>query len=133
MLNDAGIANNSHYHRAVDPAKRTTLLQNNDIFVFPSRYANEAQPLVVLEAMAHEVPVICSNVGTLGDIITNNQTGFVLDDDADAQEVATTILRAHNTPAQRAEMAKTARTLCETAFHPDIFAQNLRDIFARLL
>ena len=133
MLNDAGIANNSHYHRAVDPAKRTTLLQNNDIFVFPSRYANEAQPLVVLEAMAHEVPVISSNIGTLGDIVIENQTGFVLTDSGDAPQLAAHILHAHNTPAQRAEMAKAARTLCETAFHPDIFAQNLRDIFARLL
>ncbi|OSQ39750.1 glycosyltransferase family 4 protein [Thalassospira mesophila] len=133
LLNDADIADISHYHGTVGPIAKTTLLHNSDIMVFPSRYANEAQPLVVLEAMAHGVSVISSNVGTLGDIVIENQTGFVLGTSHDAQELATTILRAHNAPTRRADMAKAARTLCETAFHPDIFAQNLRDIFARLL
>jgi glycosyltransferase involved in cell wall biosynthesis len=133
LLNEADIADVSLYHGTVDGNAKTTLLQNSDIMVFPSRYANEAQPLVVLEAMAHGIPVISSNIGTLGDIIVNNSTGFSLNNPADPQELASVIWRAHNQPAQRADMAKAARTLCETAFCSDIFAQKLRDIFARLL
>jgi len=133
LVDNADISDISTYHGTVTPTTKTALLRASDLMIFPSRYANEAQPLVVLEAMAHDVPVISSNVGTLGDIIIEDQTGFVLNDTANAQELANIICRALNAPAHRAKMANAARTLCDTAFHPDLFAQKLRDIFARLL
>lgn len=36
-----------------------------DVFLFPSQYVNEAEPLVVLEALQARVPVLASQVGCL--------------------------------------------------------------------
>lgn len=40
-----------------------------DLFCFPSRYVHEAEPLVVLDALRHGVPVVAYAVGCLGELV----------------------------------------------------------------
>lgn len=49
---------------AAGAAKRA-LLKNADVFVFPSRFPVEAQPLVLLEAMASGCTIVTSTVGEI--------------------------------------------------------------------
>jgi glycosyltransferase involved in cell wall biosynthesis len=50
-----------------------------DAFLFPSRYLNEAQPLVLFEAMTAGVPVVATCRGCIGDDV-NAAAGLVLDE-----------------------------------------------------
>jgi glycosyltransferase involved in cell wall biosynthesis len=48
-----------------------------DVLLFPSKYVNEAAPLVVLEAMAHGIPVIAWERGCLSCMVTSD-SGLVI-------------------------------------------------------
>ena len=53
------------------------LLDNNDIFLFPSH--SEGFPNAVLEAMARGLPVIASNVGAIPEMIVDGEGGYLSD------------------------------------------------------
>lgn len=63
-----------------------------DVFVFPTRYRSEAQPLVVLEAIARGIPVIARARGCLRDDI--GPGGVVVPDSVDFTEAALTTLES---------------------------------------
>ncbi|GAA1747434.1 glycosyltransferase family 4 protein [Aeromicrobium alkaliterrae] len=61
-----------------------------DLFVFPSTYVNEAEPLVVLDALRHGVPAVAHPVGCLGDVLP---VDHVVPVDADLAQVVLDLVR----------------------------------------
>lgn len=53
------------YLGPLTPPEVIDALLSSDVFLFPSRYANEAEPLVVLEALSCGLRVVASSVGCL--------------------------------------------------------------------
>jgi glycosyltransferase involved in cell wall biosynthesis len=53
-----------------------------DLFVLPSNY--EGLPMTIIEAMSFGKPVVASNVGGISEIVTNNENGYVVENDASA-------------------------------------------------
>ena len=51
-----------------------------DIFMLPSNY--EGLPVVIIEAMSYGKPVIASNVGGVAEIVLNDETGYVVENEA---------------------------------------------------
>lgn len=49
-----------------------------DIFCLPSHYPQEGQPLVVLEAMAAELPVVATAWRGIADTVVDGVTGFLV-------------------------------------------------------
>lgn len=56
------------YWGAVDEAGRTRFLAGCDVLLFPSRYRNEAEPLVLHEAARHGVVTLARAVGCIGEL-----------------------------------------------------------------
>ena len=131
LLSEHGIAHIATYHGAVNADHRMALFEMADLFVFPSAYPNEAQPLVVLEAMAAGVPVITSNIATLPEFVRAGETGRLCLPD-DPEKLAQTLKLAINHPDQTYSMAQAARLMCQTDFTIDRFARDICGVIGRV-
>ena len=82
------------YVGPIPPGEVDNFLCDLDVFLFPSRYRNEAEPLVVIEATRLGVPVFAFDRGCIAEIIRPN--GVAVPADADfptiVLEQATSIL-----------------------------------------
>ena len=58
---------------ADEPAKRA-LLSSADVFCFPTRYPHEGQPLVLIEAMAYDLPIVATQWRTLSEMLPSRDT-----------------------------------------------------------
>jgi glycosyltransferase involved in cell wall biosynthesis len=60
----------------LDSSEVSGYLNNARFIVIPSLWY-EGFPMVVLEAFAHEVPIIASDIGSLGEIVQHEQNGLL--------------------------------------------------------
>jgi glycosyltransferase involved in cell wall biosynthesis len=84
------------YAGPVQGAEKTALFRTSHALCLPTRYPAEGQPLVLLEALAHDLPVIASRWRAIPDTLPPEST-LVEPDDADALTAAVRAL-AHTPP-----------------------------------
>jgi glycosyltransferase involved in cell wall biosynthesis len=75
----------------------------------------EAFPMVIVEAFACGVPVLCSRLGGMQEIVTDHCTGLHFTP-GDAQDLADKVEWAWNHPAELAEMGRAARRKYEADY-----------------
>lgn len=96
------------YRGPVYGEAKSAFLGSIDVFVFPTCYANEAQPTVIFEAMAHGVPVLSYDRGCIRGQV--GVCGAVLDRNGDFVSFALNWLKAQiaspNTLSQLKHEAK---------------------------
>jgi glycosyltransferase involved in cell wall biosynthesis len=78
------------YRGPVHAAAKTAFYRDIDVFLFPTRYANEAQPLVLIEALADGVPVIAIGRGCIAEDLAS---GGVVTSDGTFLAEATEVIR----------------------------------------
>ncbi len=83
------------------------LFHHSHIFVFPSNYPVEAQPLVLLEAMASGCAIITTDVGEIRTILSESEAVFIQDTSPD--NLAMEITRLIQSPTDRIRLATQAR------------------------
>ncbi|WP_417625295.1 glycosyltransferase family 4 protein [Paremcibacter congregatus] len=127
LLADCAMTSTARYFGAVSQSDRKVAFDQADLFVFPSHYANEAQPLVVLEAMAAGIPVITSNIATLPEFVRDGETGRLCPPENPAA-LANAIRDAVGSPEQTTKMRDAAYRLCQDQFRCDQFARSLSNL-----
>lgn len=65
-----------NYIGVVSGEKKRTLLKESDVFVLPTYYPHEGQPITILEAMAAGMPVICTAHAGIPDLVKDGRNGI---------------------------------------------------------
>ena len=87
-----------------------------DLLLFPSEY--ESFGLAVLEAMASEVPVVCSNGGGLPEVMAQGETGYMCPV-GDVEEMAARAVEILRDSEKARRMGQAGRARAEERFNPE--------------
>jgi glycosyltransferase involved in cell wall biosynthesis len=109
-------------HREDVPA----LLAGADLFVLPSR--TEAFPNSAIEAMAAGLPVVCSAVGGLLDLVTPGRTGLLVDP-SDPEALAAAIRSLADDPARARALGAAARAEVRSRYSFDRMVQAFEELY----
>jgi glycosyltransferase involved in cell wall biosynthesis len=108
------------------------ILKCSDISVLCSYPVVETFPVTVLEAMASGLPVISTDVGSVGDIIRDGEDGFLIESD-DRDALAARIEELAGDPRMRDGMGRKGRKRVVDNFSTSIMLDNYNDLFRSLL
>lgn len=88
----------------------------------------EGMPLVILEAMAHGLPVVATDVGGVSEIVTNEQTGLLVPPQSPAQFAAalSAVLRD---PAKARQLARAACERVRQDFSEQQFHHRVKELY----
>lgn len=99
----------------VSGSDKNAFFSDIDVFLFPTRYVNEAEPLVVIEALAAGVPVIAFGRGCIPHIIPNDAGRVIAPEAPFPEDAAAMIANWARDPAAWHHASTQARVTAEYA------------------
>lgn len=107
-----------------------------DVCLVPSRTApngdEEGIPVVLMEAMASEMPVISTRHSGIPELVRDGETGL-LADEADVPSLAACLRKAVDAPDTLRTMSEAGRRLVETEFNAALLADDLARTLDRVI
>lgn len=104
------------------------LLQGSLASVLPARW-NENQPMTVLEALGAGVPVVCTDLGGLPELVSHGVDGLVVPPD-DPAALAAALVALSTDPVRAARMGAAGRVKVERELSPQAHLERLDAAYA---
>jgi len=114
------------FRGTVTGRNKTRLLQDADIFAFPTYYPFEGHPWVIVEAMAAGLPIITTNQGCIKESVIDGENGFIIPK-RDSDSIAEKIIYLIEHPEVRKRMGRKSRQIYEANFTEEHFVQRMID------
>ncbi len=115
------------YHGPVYESEKAALFAQASVFVFPSY--NEAQSLVVIEALSARLPVITTPVGALPDLVVEDENGYLVTP-GDASALADRIENLLASPERRRKLGESSYARYRELFTLDQFEKKIVSILS---
>jgi glycosyltransferase involved in cell wall biosynthesis len=103
-----------HYRGALGPAEVSRFYAEIDVFLFPTRHPHEAEPLVVLDALAAGVPVIATDRGCIAYLLDESSGSIAVSSEAFVERAVDQIRRWAEDRDALARASQGARARLET-------------------
>lgn len=113
----------------VEGDEKEHIFETSQLFVFPS--LNDSFGLVNLEAMAHGLPIISTNVGAIPEYIENNVNGLLINP-GDSKSLAESIIKLYNNNDLRKIMSTNNFVKFNKEFTYESYRQKWHDIFLKI-
>ena len=107
MTYDLGLVDSVKFLGDISSERLARIYASSDIFVLPSLHA-ESFGMVLLEAMASEVPVVASETGGVPEVVKDGDEGILVKP-GDEEQLAQAILELLRSEERRSQMAKAGR------------------------
>jgi len=111
-----------------DQAKASSLLAQADVLVLPSY--DEGLPLVILEALAHGVAVVCTPVGEIPTVFTDGKNACLVEP-GNAASIAAGLRKVIDAPAFREQLEGNGKAMYDAQFSMAHFFTSIAKIHAR--
>ncbi len=98
-----------------------------DIFVLPTTYRNEAQPVAIIEALAYGCTIISTPHRAIPEMLDYGKAGILIEPNR-PDLIADQILKIHSEPGLLSEYRRRARQQYQRCFRPDIHWDNMRKV-----
>ena len=95
-------------------ADKEALFRQAHVFVLPTRYPVEAQPLTILEALASGCTVVTTRVGEIPSTVSEKTAVFL--DDTNPETIAQAIVDLYHDPERRTQLALNGLALFRERF-----------------
>lgn len=122
--------NNVKFTGYVSNEEKNRLLASSKALVFPSLC--EGFGLVILEAFAHQKPVLCANIRPLSDIITHKKNGFLISPHND-EEWANSLKNIIEKPDEAIQIGKEGKKLLEEKYNISSMISNIMKMYGQVL
>jgi glycosyltransferase involved in cell wall biosynthesis len=111
-----------------EPLGRSAFMSSLDVFVLPS--LAEGTPNSIVEAMAHGIPIIASDVGGIADMVGDD--AGILVPSGDPHALAEAMFRLATDPELRNHLGERARQRYQSLFAPQAVLPVLLDTYHRI-
>jgi len=98
-----------------------------NVFVYPTRYPPEGQPLVVLEALGAGLPVVATRWAGIPETVEDHREGLLVEP-GNERALATALLRLAREPEFRKTLGAAARSRYEASYTPDRLIRDLQKL-----
>lgn len=119
---ELGLADRANFVGWADQAKASALMSTADVLVLPSY--DEGLPLVILEALANGVAVVCTPVGEIPDVFRHGETAHFVEP-GDVPGIASALAHLISDGEYRRGLEARGHALYERQFSLDVFADRV--------
>ena len=117
----------TRFHGEVDHDAVGAYYREADLLVNPS--LSESFGMALIEAMAHDLPVVATRIGGMPEIVVDGETGMLVEPN-DAGALADAIVTLLRSAATRASMGGAGRERAERLFAWDVIARDVLEEYA---
>lgn len=121
ISNDNKFKKSFYYHGVVDGYSKKKLLQDTEIFLLPTYYPNEGQPISVIEAMACGQLCITTEIGGVKDVLHEQNNYYV--EEKSVESIIRTLLELKKENLSKIGLLN--RTKAKEKFTEEMYIQRL--------